>query len=149
MAVTQSTRIDASPPARQRRSISASWLLLGAPLVAIVAGLAAEWLDFRALRYPILLLVGFGVLATAVALFGRERSARALLLTIVLGAATWAAAETLYVTVHAARGETFETERFASEWAKGLFLIGVHGLFLGVPTGIAAAIARHVVVPRL
>jgi hypothetical protein len=50
--------------------------------------------------------------------------------------------------VHAARGEAFETERFSAEWAKAVYLIGVHALFLGVPTGIVAAIIRHVLAPR-
>ncbi|MEX2225185.1 MAG: hypothetical protein WEB52_01900 [Dehalococcoidia bacterium] len=126
--------------------IERSWPLLCAPLVAVLAGVAAEWLDVRALRYPLLLMVGGGVLATALALFGRDRGTRAFLLTVVLGAATWAAAETLYVIIHAARGGSFDAERFGPQWALAFGLIGVHALFLGVPTGLAAATLRDLVV---
>jgi hypothetical protein len=120
-------------------------LLLGAPVVAILAGVAAEWLDFRALRYPLLLMVAAGVLATAYALFGSERTVPAFVATLALGAATWAAAETLYVVIHTIRGEPFDAERFGPQWAQAMGLIGVHALFLGVPTGIAAGIARHAI----
>ena len=147
MSVTQSSPIRSAESTNGAFSAS-GWMILGAPAAAILAGLAAEWLDFRALRYPLLLGVGLGVLATALALFGRDRGLRPFLLVVVLGAATWAAAETLYVIIHASRGAPFETERFDSEWAKGLFLIGVHALFLGVPTGFAAAVVRHVIVRR-
>ena len=40
--------------------------------------------------------------------------------------------------IHAARGQAFEAERFGPQWAQALGLIGVHALFLGAPTGIAA-----------
>ena len=113
--------------------------------MALLAGFAAEWLDFRALRYPLLLMVGFGVLATAISLFARERPLRAFVLTVLLGAATWGAAETLYVVLHVAQGESFDAERFGPQWRQALGLIGVHALFLGVPTGIAAGVLRHVI----
>jgi len=130
---------------RSRATSQVNWLLLGAPVAAVLAGVAAEWLDFRALRYPLLLVVAAGVLATALALFRRERAMRAFVATVVLGAATWAAAETLYVVIHTIRGEPFDAGRFGPQWAQALGLIGVHALFLGVPTGIAAGIARHVI----
>ncbi|HEY8172276.1 MAG TPA: hypothetical protein VIH21_04250 [Dehalococcoidia bacterium] len=126
-----------APPYDARQAFSV-WVF-GAPTVALLAGLAAEWLDFRALRYPLLLLVGLGVLSTALTLFRRD-GARPLLATVVLGAVTWAAAESLYVALHAARGEAFDAARFGPQWSQALGLIGVHGLFLGVPTGIAAAL---------
>jgi hypothetical protein len=109
----------------------------------VLAGLAAEWLDFRALRYPLLLMVGIGVLATALPLFGRERPLRAFVLTLLLGAATWGAVETLYVVLHVAQGESFDAERFGPQWRQAFGLIGVHALFLGVPTGIVAGVLRH------
>lgn len=121
----------------------ASWLLFGAPLAAILAGMAAEWLDFRTLRYPLLLMVGAGVLSTAWALFGVERTLRAFFATVLLGAATWVAAETLYVVLHAVQGERFDMEPSVPQWAQALELIGIHGLVLGVPTGGAVAVIRH------
>jgi hypothetical protein len=133
------------PTSELRHPTSKPWLLLGAPIVALLAGLAAESLDFRALRYPLLLMVGLGVLATAIALFARERPLRAFVLTVLLGAATWGAAETLYVVLHVAQGESFDAERFGPQWRQALGLIGVHALFLGVPTGIAAGALRHLV----
>ncbi len=105
--------------------------------------MAAEWLDVTALRYPLLLLVGLGVLATAWALLGSRRDARAFALAIALGMATWASAEALYVALHTMRSQPFEAERFGPQWAQALGLIGVHGLFLGAPTGIAAALLLH------
>jgi hypothetical protein len=114
-------------------------LIYAAALAAVLAGIAAEWLDFRALRYPILLSVGVGVLFTAHSVFGRRTSVRTFLWTVALGVATWAAAESLYVAIHAARGEAFEAERFGPQWVQAVGLIGVHGLFLGLPTGLAAA----------
>jgi hypothetical protein len=115
------------------------------PAAALVAGIAAEWLDFRALRYPLLFMVGAGVLATAFALFGHERTLRAFALTALLGVATWAAAEAIYVVIHATRGETFDADRFGPQWAQALGLIGVHALFLGLPTGIVAGVVRQLI----
>jgi hypothetical protein len=113
----------------------------GAPLAAVAAGLAAEWLDFRALRYPLLLMVAAGVLATAWSLFGRRADLAAMLRTVALGAGTWAAAEALYVVVHAALGGRFSFEAAGPQPAQAIALVGVHALFLGVPTGVVAAIA--------
>lgn len=119
-------------------------MLLAAPAVAIAAGLAAQWLDFRALRYPLLLLVGTGVLLTAIALARGARGWRPAAMTVVLGAATWGAAETLYVMIHAATGQQFDAPRFGSQPMQALGLIGVHTGVLGVPTGAAAAGLLHV-----
>ena len=113
-------------------------LLLAAPAAAVVAGLAAEWLDFRALRYPILLLMLAGVTATAFALTGGRAGWRAFVIAVATGVCAWAAAEALYVALHAARGERFDAERFGPQWAQALGLVGVHALVLGAPTGIAA-----------
>lgn len=107
-------------------------------MAALLAGLAAEWMDFRGLRYPLLAMVGAGVLATAHALFRRARWPGAFVATVVLGALTWGGAETLYVILHVASGESFDAGRFGPQWAQALGLIGVHAFFLGLPTGIAA-----------
>ena len=124
--------------ARLTRSVA----FFGAPLAAIAAGLAAEWLDFRALRYPLLALVLAGVTATslALALTARHGVTRDSAVALAIGVATWAAAETLYVVIHALRGEPFEAERFGPQWAQALGLIAVHALALGAPTGVAAAL---------
>jgi hypothetical protein len=149
MATTRPARlVSVRLPAWRARRFAERWLLLGAPIVALLAGLAAEWLDFRALRYPLLLLVGRGVLAPAIALFARERPLRAFALTVLVGAATWGAAETLYAILHLVQGESFDAERFGPQWRQALGLIGVHALFLGVPTGIAAGVLRNVIAAR-
>lgn len=148
MATSQPVRVITSRPAARGRRWDERWLLVGAPIAAALAGLGAEWLDFRALRYPLLVMVGAGVLATALALFAHERPWRAFVLTVVLGAATWGAAETLYVVLHAAQGEQFDAERFGPQWRQALGLIGVHALFLGVPTGLAAGLLRHLIASR-
>ncbi len=120
------------------------WLLLGAPLVAVLAGLSAEWLDFRALRMPLLLMVGFGVLATAYVLSGTRAGPRPFATTVLVGAATWAAAEALYCVLHVALGHRFHADVFgSSQPVQAVGLIAAHGLFLGAPTGVAAALMLH------
>ncbi len=119
-------------------------MMLSAPAAAVAAGIVSEWLDFRALRYPLLLIVLVAVVATALAVDSRGRSARGLavgdsLRTIAIGLVTWGAAESIYVAVHALRGEPFEAGRFGPQWAQAAGLIGVHALFLGMPTGVVAA----------
>jgi hypothetical protein len=118
-------------------------MLAGAPAALALAGGAAEWLDFRALRYPILLVMLAGVVLTARAL---ETSAQgdlvrrqAVVRTVAIGVGAWAAAESLYVVIHALRGQPFDAERFGPQWAQALGLIAVHALVLGAPTGVAAA----------
>ena len=128
------------------RVLSPRVLMYAAPVAALLAGSAAEWLDFRALRYPLLVLVLVGVMLTrqahdAIARHGaraRRDALHALLRTVLLGVVTWGAAETVYVVLHAAQGERFEADRFGPQPAQALALVGAHALFLGVPTGIAA-----------
>lgn len=117
-----------------------SWLAWCAPLVAILAGMAAEWLDFRALRVPLLLMVGFGVLATATALNGRRRAWPAFLTSIAVGFAAWAGAETVYAIIHVSSGQRFHAERFGPQWSQAIILILAHGLFLGAPTGAVVGV---------
>ena len=130
---------------RRRQSLPA--LVWGVPLVATLAGISAEWLDFRALRYPLLLMVLAGVVATAYALFAARGGIRAFVLTVLLGVVTWAAAETLYVIIHAASGQSFDAPRFGAQWSQALGLIAVHAGVLGTPTGLLAALLLRV--PRL
>jgi len=125
----------------------ARWLVLGAPVVAVLAGMAAEWLDFRALRVPLLLMVGFGVLATASRLVGARAggtfataSWRPFALAVLLGAATWAAAEGVYTIIHVVLGHQFHADRFGPQWSQAVGLIAAHGLFLGAPTGAVAGL---------
>ncbi|MBI5283877.1 MAG: hypothetical protein HY874_02175 [Chloroflexi bacterium] len=133
-----------TPVARVRAPAQAARLLMaGAPLVALLGGIAAEWLDFRALRLPLLLIVGLGVLATSYAVSGTHTGVRPFLRTVAVGAVTWPAAETVYAVIHAAGGERFHAERFGSQWSQAIGLIAAHGLFLGTPTGIAAALMLH------
>lgn len=123
-------------PASPRRAV----LLGGAPIAALLIGLSAEWLDFRELRIPLLLIAGFGVLATAYARYDERPGWQPLLPTLVIGMATWGAAQTIYVVLHTARGESFDAARFGPQWAQALGLIAAHMLFLGAPTGLAAAL---------
>jgi len=118
-------------------------LVFGAPLAALLLGLSAEWLDFRELRVPLLFLGGFGVLATAYAIDGTRTGIRPFARAVLAGFATWAAAQSVYAILHVARGESFDAGRFGPQWAQAAGLIVAHGLFLGVPTGIVAALMLH------
>jgi hypothetical protein len=133
-AVPISPRVpsEAAPPA--------PWLALGAPLVAALGGMSAEWLDFRELRVPLLLMVGFGVLATAHVVAGTRPGWRAFAVATLVGVATWAAVETIYSIIHVARGEQFHAGRFGPQWSQAIGLIAAHGLFLGAPTGAVAGV---------
>jgi len=145
---THATTIRSSGTRPPLRLGLARWLLLGAPYVAIVAGMSAQWFDFRALRVPLLLLVGFGVLATAYATSGLRRDWRAALTTVLIGAATWAAAQSIYAIIHIASGERFHADRFGAQWSQAIALIAAHGVFLGAPTGIAAAMILRIAALR-
>ena len=132
----------ASATARTRAA--GDLLLLGAPAAAVVAGMAAQWLDFNALRYPLLLMVLAGVTATSYAITGGRAGVRAFASAVLVGVATWGAAETLYVIVHAALGQSFEAERFGAQWTQALGLIVVHALALGAPTGVVAGVVLQI-----
>ena len=113
-------------------------------MAAVLAGMAAEWLDFRELRAPLLLMVGFGVLATAHAINGTRGGWRRFAVTVLIGVATWAGAQTVYAIIHVASGERFDAEQFGPQWSQALALIAAHGLFLGAPTGLVAAMLLRV-----
>ena len=135
----RSIRIDrARRDAHERASFDP--LLLAAPVVAVLAGLAAEFLDFRALRYPLLAIVLAGVTLTSHALVRHRDGWAKWLIPVATGVATWGAAETLYVLLHVTQGTPFEAERFGSQPAQAVGLIIAHGLLLGAPTGFVAAI---------
>ncbi|HYM15676.1 MAG TPA: hypothetical protein VEZ14_08960 [Dehalococcoidia bacterium] len=122
--------------------------VLAAPLVALLAGIAAEWLDFRALRVPLLLMVGVGVLATAYRLVGPRSGWRPFALVVLVGVATWAGAESVYAVIHLARGERFHAGVFGPQWSQFVGLVAAHGLFLGAPTGAAAALILQAMTAR-
>jgi hypothetical protein len=128
------TPVEAAPAPRAR------WLAFGAPLVALLGGMSAEWLDFRELRVPLLFMVGFGVLATAYRMTGTRAGWRAFAVAVLVGVATWAAVEGVYTITHVARGEQFHADRFGPQWSQAIGLIAAHGLFLGTPTGAAAGV---------
>ena len=123
-------------------------LVFGAPLVAVLAGVSAEWLDFRALRIPLLLLIGFGVLATAYSVIGARRGWRPFAATVLVGVATWAGGQSIYAIIHAAAGEQFHADRFGPQWSQAIALIAAHGAFLGAPTGLVAAVILWVLAMR-
>jgi hypothetical protein len=131
-----------NPTASRRRGLlrvpGRTLLASGAVVGAVIVGVGGEWLDFRALRVPILLAVGVGVLAAACS-FPRRGGIVDSVRTALVGAATWGAGGVLYVIVHLARGESFDASRFGPQWSQALGLIAVHALLLGVPTGIAVA----------
>jgi hypothetical protein len=141
---TPAVSIRQPAPGEAHPSPAARWLAVGAPLVALLGGLAAEWLDFRELRVPLLLMVGFGVLATAYALVGASPAARPgwrpFALATLVGVATWAAVESVYAVIHVARGEQFHADRFGPQWSQAIGLIAAHGVFLGAPTGAVAGV---------
>ena len=132
-------------PVAQPRStrIPAVWLWAADALVVVLGGMSAEWLDFRELRVPLLLMAGCGVLAAAWAITRGRTGVRPFVETVIAGAATWAAIESTYVVIHLAAGERFHAERFGAQWSQAVGLIAAHGLFLGVPTGIAVALVLH------
>ena len=125
---------------------TAHLLVYAAPVAAVIAGVSAEWLDFRALRYPLLIMMLASVAATlhareAMALKrgGARRGALdAMLRAVLLGVVTWGAAQTVYVMLHVAQGERFDAPRFGPQPLQALALIAAHAVFLGAPTGLAA-----------
>ncbi len=137
---TRAVPIAPRTPGEAAPAPAARWLALGAPLVAVLGGMSAEWLDFRELRVPLLLMVGFGVLATAHALVGARPGWRPFLTAAFVGVATWAAVEGVYTVIHVARGEQFHADRFGPQWSQAIGLIAAHGLFLGAPTGVVAGL---------
>ena len=124
-------------------SFATPWLWVVDALVVVLGGMSAEWLDFRALRVPLLLMAGCGVLAAAWAITRGRTGVRAFVETVAAGAATWAAIEALYVVLHLAGGEQFHAERFGQQWSQAIGLVAAHGVFLGVPTGVAVAVVLH------
>jgi hypothetical protein len=137
---TQSVRLKRAVQETSDAPGSRSPLLLAAPLVALAAGLSAQWLDFRALRVPLLLIVGFGVLAMASVLVRNRRGWPRIAVATLVGIGTWAAAETSYAIVHVALGEHFHASRFGSQPLQAVGLIVAHGVFLGAPTGLVAGL---------
>lgn len=145
---TQASTIRAGRGRALRLTSPAGVLFLGAPLAAVVSGMAGEWLDFRALRVPLLVAVGFGVLATAYAIHGTGGGWRRFAATVLIGAGTWAGAQSIYVAIHLASGERFHAERFGPQWSQAIALVAAHGAFLGAPTGFAAALILRIPIFR-
>jgi hypothetical protein len=135
------TRIASLEPDRlpQLRGI----MLLGAPVAAVVAGMAAHWLDFRALREPLLLMLGLGVLATTFALARGQRGWRMFALALAVGMAAWAGEQVVYSVLHVLARDAFDAERFGPQLAQPFGLTAAHALFLGAPTGAVAGILLH------
>jgi hypothetical protein len=76
---------------------------------------------------------------------GIERSAvGAMLRAVPLGVMTWGLAQTVYVVLHAVQGERFDAPRFGPQPLQALGLIAAHALFLGAPTGLAAAVILYI-----
>lgn len=119
--------------------------LASAPAAAVVAGLAAEWLDFRALRAPILIMVVAAVLITGGALIGGRRDGGAFATITLVGVLAWTAVSAVFVAVHGTRGESFMfgEEYLDQQWMRAAGVIVAHGLLLGAPTGVAAALIVH------
>ncbi len=113
-------------------------LLGAAPAVAVAGGMAAQWLDFQALRIPLLLFVDFGVLATAYTLTRAASDRLTFALAVLTGVATWGAVQVVYSIIHVASGERFHADRFGPQPLQAISLIAAHAVFLGAPTGIAA-----------
>ena len=142
--MSSTVSIPARAPARPSSvRIPAAGLWALDALAIALCGMAAEWLDFRALRAPLLMLAGVGVLAASWALTRGRTGARPFLKTVAAGAMTWAAVEATYVVIHLARGERFHADRFGSQPSQAVLLIAAHGIFIGVPTGIAVALVLH------
>jgi hypothetical protein len=110
--------------------------------------MAAEWLDFRALRVPLLVMVGFGVLATLLALSRGERGPRTFVRGVAVGFTTWAGAASVYAVIHVAAGQRFEAERFGPQWSQAVMLVLAHGAFLGAPTGAVASLLAQLPLAR-
>jgi hypothetical protein len=148
MLTTRASTIRAGRGRPFRFAWPAGLLLLGAPLASVLGGVAGEWLDFRALRVPLLVTVGFGVLATAYAMHGTHGGWRRFAATVLIGAGTWAAAQSIYAVLHVASGEQFHAERFGPQWSQAIALVAAHGAFLGAPTGVAVALILRVPIFR-
>lgn len=118
-----------------------SWgavLASAAPAAALVAGVLSAFTDFRALREPILLMMVVAVALSAASATRGARERHVFWTAVVLGAATWAGSQMVYVALQIARQEPFEADLFGPQWSQALGLVAAHAAFLGVPTGIAA-----------
>ena len=134
MALSNLTPSPTRFPHLSGRAFLASTSVIG----ALIVGAGGEWLDFRALRVPILLAVGLCLLAAVCSVPARG-GIRDFVRTSVVGAATWGTGGVLYVMIHVARSESFDASRFGPQWSQALGLIVVHALLLGLPTGIGVA----------
>jgi hypothetical protein len=135
-----------APPSHGPRSLAGfdlQYLVWGAPVAAVLAGMAAQWLDFRALRQPLLILVLVGVVATTYVLADGRRGIRAFFIGFGVGFAAWAGEQLVYTSLHIASGERFTAEQFGPQWAQALVLIIAHATLLGLPTGAIAGLLLH------
>ena len=138
MNLVAPSNLTASPTRGAPQLSVRAFLASGAVVGALTVGAGGEWLDFRALRAPILLGVGVCVLAAACSV-PRSRGFIDFVRTALIGAATWGAGRALYAFIHIARGESFDASRFGPQWSQALGLIAVHTVLIGLPTSIAVA----------
>lgn len=115
-------------------------LAVGAAAAAITTGLLSALTEFREWRELILVMMVAGAAMGAAGLHRGSDDRRLTLTAFVLGPAMWALAQIVYVMVQLGRGEPFEADRFGPQWAQALGLIAAHAVFLGTPTGVAAAL---------
>jgi hypothetical protein len=111
-----------------------------APAAAIAAGLFSSLTEFREWQELILVMMVAGAAAGAVGLAGDRDGRRLALTALALGPAMWAGAQVVYVAVQLVQGDPFEADRFGPQWVQAVGLIAAHAVFLGVPTGLAAAL---------
>ncbi len=118
-----------------------SWLVVGAPLAAVISGVCAH---FFADRQPLLIPMMIGIVATSFALARGGTGLRVFLLALAVGFLAWGGEQIVYSITHVAAGEQFEAERFGPQWAQVLGLTLAHAVFLGLPSGLLAGLLLHV-----
>lgn len=117
-----------------------SVLAVAATAAAITTGLLSALTEFRDWRELILVMMVAGAAMGAVGVHRGPSNRRLALTAFLLGPGMWALAQVVYVLVQLGRGEPFDADRFGPQWSQALGLIAAHAVFLGIPTGAAAAV---------
>ena len=122
--------------------------MLAAPIVALGIGV---WAEFADLSPPLLLAVALPAMAAGLISLAIAYDLRPIALVVVggvIGFATFAIAEGLYLSLHYARGGFLNYEAYESQQAMAAALFGIHvavGTLAGLALGCTGALVAYAV----